>query len=120
MSNSKGFLVKPAHLITNDGKSYCVIDNLQSDKKDQSLTKLPITNNKVYLITRGAVYEHLSKDFNVENIDPRFKVMNKSMQKNMKRKFERNISLMAHKPGQAPTKDVNYSKKSTAGSVIGL
>ena len=47
---------------------------------------LPICNNKVYLVTRGAVYEHIQNDFNVADINPGFKAGNKKM-RNMRLGF---------------------------------
>ena len=121
-----GILVQPAHLITNDGHTHSVPDLCLH----KTQLHVPATNNKVYLITKGAVYEHLKKDLSIENIDPRFAGDNKQMRPTFKRqvtskqekrnRMKRTLSLMAHKQIHAPVKETNYSRKITAGKVIGL
>lgn len=63
--------VEPAHVIDKENNSLSVTSALM--KKESAKVA---TNNKIYLITKGAVYEHLVKDFDLDNIDQNFKKNN--------------------------------------------
>ena len=58
------FLVKPAHLIHEEKNSnqLSVADCLLNK---ESIKNQKITNNRVYLISRGCVYEHNKSCFNM-------------------------------------------------------
>ena len=82
-------LVKPAQVITLDHKkSLSVIDTLL--KPNENSPSQSITNSKVYLISRGCVYEHLKQDFRPETLDRQFSKRNRAISMHLaERKFSK-------------------------------
>ncbi len=76
---TKNTLIKPAHMIMPNN----AMVNVASVLNKVELT-MSITNKKVYLISRGCVYEHLLKNFKPNSLDRAFSLKNKAVKKMVK------------------------------------
>ena len=106
-------------ILTNKSEHISVADILLKRKRCEK-----ISNNKVYLISRGCVYEHLQADFNFDTIDKEFIKRNKDLKAHLHERQMR-MSTESNSHSTAPfkaklTKNRHYSKKFAAGKIVGL
>ena len=125
-SEGDNILIKPAHMIIPNHFSISVAQVLLRGQP-----RMQLTNNKMYLISRGCVYEHLLKDFKPNELDRAFTKRNKDLSKAISKSgpeslsvsaMKRRISDLTRKPNQKDvgTKGIQYTRKYVAGKVIGL
>ena len=87
---------------------------------------MSITNKKVYLISRGCVYEHLLKNFKPNSLDRAFSLKNKHVKKMVKEQklAKMKVDRLTRKPSEGGESGLSYltrySRKFVSGRVIGL
>ena len=72
----------PAQVILPYNKKTISVNDILLKRGDE-INARTITNSKVYLISRGCVYEHLKQDFKPEGLDRQFSKRNQAIAKHL-------------------------------------